>query len=62
MCRWSHDTQPELEAGMVRLLAGDTLPDGRQLVAVSPGSLTLANHDGEQERHLLFGEWDESPE
>lgn len=56
------DTQTELEAGLVRRLAGDTLPDGRRLVAISPDSLTLANLDGEQEVHQLFGNWDESPE
>ena len=53
------DTQVELEAGLVRLLAGDTLPDGRRLVAVSPDSLTLGNLDGGQEEHQLFGDWDE---
>ena len=58
----SSDTQPELEAGLVRLLAGDTLPDGRRLVAVSSDSLTLGNLDGGQEEHLLFGDWDESPD
>ena len=55
-------TQTELEAGLVRLLAGDTLPDGRRLVAVSPDSLTLGNLDGGQEEHQLFGHWDESSE
>lgn len=53
-------TQTELEAGLVRLEAGDFLPDGRRLVAVSPDSLTLGNHDGGQEEHQLFGDWDES--
>ena len=53
-------TQQELEAGSVRLRAGDALPDGRRLVAVSADSLTLANLDGEQEEHQLFGDWDES--
>ena len=47
---------------MVRLLAGDTLPDGRRLVAVSSDSLILANLDGEQQEYLLFGDWDESPD
>ena len=56
------DTQTELEAGLVRLLAGDTLPDGRRLVAVSPDSLTLGNLDGGQEELLLFGNWDEAPD
>lgn len=55
-------SQTELEAGLVRLLAGDFLPDGRRLVAVSPDSLTLGNHDGGQEEHQLFGDWDESPD
>ena len=54
------DVQSELRAGLVRLIAGDTLPDGRRLVAVSTDSLTLANHDGVQEEHLLFPDWDES--
>ena len=54
------DGQPELQAGRVRLTAGDFLPDGRRLVAVSSDSLTLANHDGEREEHLLYGDWDES--
>lgn len=53
-------TQQELEAGLVRLRAGDALPDGRRLVAISADSLTLANLDGEQEEHRLFGDWDES--
>ena len=56
------DTRTELEAGMVRLLAGETLPDGRRLVAIADDSLTLANLDGEQEEHLLFGDWAESPD
>ena len=56
------DAQPELETGMVRRLAGDTLPDGRRLVAVTADSLTLATAGGEEERHLLFVGWDESPE
>ena len=55
------DAQP-LEAGLVRLFPNDFLPDGRRLVAVSADSLTLANHDGVQEEHLLFGDWDESPD
>lgn len=54
------DGQPELQAGRVRLTAGDTLPDGRRLVAISSDSLTLVNLDGEQEEHLLFPDWDES--
>lgn len=54
------DTQLDLEAGMVRLLAGDTLPDGRRLVSISMDSLTLANLDGEEDEHLLYGDWDES--
>ena len=58
----AQDGQPELEAGLVRLPAGATLPDGRRLVEVSADSLTLANHDGVQEEHLLFGDWDESPD
>ncbi|MCY4015517.1 MAG: hypothetical protein OXG82_22750 [Gammaproteobacteria bacterium] len=53
-------TQQELEAGLVRLRAGDALPDGRRLVAISADSLTLANLDGDQEEHQLFGDWDES--
>ena len=56
----AQDGQPELEAGLVRLPAGATLPDGRRLVEVSADSLILANHDGVQEEHLLFGDWDES--
>ena len=55
-------TQTELQAGLVRLEAGESLPDGRRLVAVSPDSLTLGNHDGGQEEHQLFGDWDESPD
>ena len=55
-------TQTELEAGLVRLEAGDFLPDGRRLVLVSPDSLALRNHDGGQEEHQLFGNWDESPD
>lgn len=46
--------QRELEAGVVRIFAGDRWPDGRRLVAVTPDSLTLACSDGEQKRHLLF--------
>ena len=53
---------PALEAGLVRLLAGDALPDGRRLVAISSDSLTLANLDGEPEVHQLFGDRDESPD
>ena len=56
------NTESDMDTGMVRLLAGDRLPDGRTLVAVTPDSLTLANRDGEQEHLLLFGDWDESPE
>ena len=56
------DGQMELKAGLVRLLADDTLPDGRRLVAIAADSLTLANLDGRQEKHLLFGDWDESPD
>ena len=55
-------SETEWESGMVRLLAGDTLPDGRTLVAVSADSLTLANTEGDQEHFLLFGDWTESPE
>lgn len=55
------DAQPELEAGTVRLLAGDYLPDGRRLVAVTLDSITLANVDGQREHHLLFGDSDGSP-
>ena len=58
--RVPQDTQPALEAGLVRLLAGDTLPDGRRLVAITDDSLTLADLDGKQEEHLLFGDWDEA--
>ena len=56
------NTESDMETGMVRLLAGDTLPDGRTLVAVTPDSLTLGNAEGDQERFLLFGQWDETPE
>ena len=56
------DTQSELETGLVRLHAGDTLPDGRRLVAITADSLTLARADGEQERLLLFGDGGESPD
>ena len=58
--RGSQDADSELRAGLVRLIAGDTLPDGRRLVAVSSDSLTLVNHDGEQEELLLFPDWDAS--
>ena len=56
------NTESDMDTGMVRLLAGDRLPDGRTLVAVTPDSLTLGNAEGDQERFLLFGQWDESPE
>ncbi len=37
-----------------RLAGGDTLPDGRTLVAVTGNSLTLEADDGQQERLPLF--------
>ena len=60
--RGRQDTETGLEAGLVRLLAGDVLPDGRRLLAITSDSLTLAVSDGEPERHRLFGDGDESPD
>ena len=56
------NTESDMDTGMVRLLAGDTLPDGRQLVAITADSVTLAVAHGEQERFLLFSDWDASPD
>ena len=41
------------EGGIARFAVGDTLPDGRRLVAITAAALTLAA-DGEQETLRLF--------
>ena len=42
------------EGGIVRMLPGDTLPDGRTLVSVSDNSLTLEAEGGPAEVFTLF--------
>ena len=42
------------EAGIVRYVAGDTLPDGRLLVSVTDNSLRLKAEGGPEEELLLF--------
>ena len=54
------DTSSDTRAGIVRLLAGDTLPDGRTLAAIEPDGLTLATPDGREQELRLFGDWDDA--
>ena len=53
------DAQPVVESGLVRLLAGEDLLDGRNMVAATADS-TLARTEGEREHHRLFGDSDAS--
>ena len=57
--RWQV-ADPDLQTGMVRLVGGDTLPDGRELVSIAADSVTLVLPNAEHERLLLFGDWDET--
>lgn len=54
------DASSDTRAGIVRLLAGDTLPDGRTLAAIEPDALTLATPDGGKQELRLFGDWDDA--
>ena len=57
----SDDASSDANTGIVRLLPGDTLSDGRTLAAITPAALTLAAPDGERQVLRLFGDWTNAP-